>query len=305
MEVGPQFRARTQTAGQQGLFPAAPHMRDAARYPRGYNPKRQADVMGALRHGTDSPVIRPIHEGIEGLYEPEHHGPAKQENALHERGVIDAVARSTIPAAHLRERPEGPYQNQEHQARIGTVEVHPRWARQESASGMFFEHGQQYAEGAAKLLPYRSIVLGNSFGEHRDTNPQTSMRKDDDVAETLVHELGHHHSAAHEDWEAYLDRQEYDYNSGTHPAEEGFADNYADKHFRPDPRRKRPLPYSSNYTRLIGHNPEYRAQRPPEEIQSPSDREALTPGARGRRVAAARAKSAVAASPQWEQAGLF
>lgn len=331
-------RRRTQTAGQQGLFPAAPHMSAAARFPRGYTPERQRDVMGALRANEPHPQFRSTAgEAAKGpALQPVDRSPdswgdhdralALRENGLHHQGVIDAIARSTIPVGHLKERPDGPYQNQEGQARIGHIAVNRKWSDAERVSGMYFEHGHHHRESNHdELLPYRSIVLRDHFGRNRTDTPrgpaaggsgllprnfsqQVSLKADHNTAQTLIHELGHHHSAAHEDWDAHLNRQEYDYNTQVHPAEEGFADNYADTHYRPDPRFKGgngngSRDYMSGYASLIGHHEDYRRERP--NPQSQTDRNTIALKANPR--VAARRKP-IAASPgahPLEQLGLF
>lgn len=307
MEVGPQFRRRTQTEGQQGLFPAAPHLSDAARYPRGYTPERQREVTSALRIGGDDPVARSAHEPHPS-WDASMHDEAKKLNAYHERGLVDAVARSTIPASHLRERREGTYQHQDGAARIGHIAYNPHWADAEGAHGFFQTYGQQHTEHAhEQLLPHRSIVVGQAFGEERgNLRPQRSMEKDERVARTLVHELGHHDSAAHDDWEAHLDRQEVDYNTDSVPAEEAYADHYAAKHYRQDPRLRTTVKHNDYSGNAVGRTPEYRAQRTALEggRLRPSEDDLERAWSTPTRKVAARSKP-IAASPQWHQTELF
>lgn len=313
MEVGPQFRRRTQTTGQQGLFPAAPHMADGARYPRGYTPDRQRDVMAALRHpssdshANDDPVIQPAHE-TSMFHSKDVVDETKRYNAYHERGVIDAVARSTIPAEHLTERSTGTYKNQEHQARIGHIAHSETWANDLGAHAFFLEHGQQWTdEPHERILPYRSIVLGQAFGDMRGTaSKRLSIKTDERNAQTLIHELGHHHSAAHDDWEAYQDRQEYDHAGQAHPAEEGFADHYADTHWRPDPRggKNGIKEHEASYTRVFGRNELYTDQRTAPHPKDAAKLKGMSENS-GVGFGAAKRSRPIAASPQFQQGELF
>lgn len=287
MEPGPQFRQRTQSAGQLGLFSAAPHMATNARYPRGYTPDRQRDVMQALRHptsdshGNDDPVIKAPYSTHP---EPEHSFD-KEMNAFHERGVIDAISRSTVPAEHLTERLSGPHKYQENAGRLGHIVTNHRMtdaAGRDTAAYFSEQHLRaQYAEPHETPHDYRSIVMSRQFGSDRGpqgAGPQFSMRRDEEQAQTLIHELGHHDSAADDDWEAHLDRMDYfDHIQGAHPGEEGYADNYADTHYRSDPRLKRKAPFSSGYASMLRHHVQYREERP--NPQSMLDAEKLKPRA--------------------------
>lgn len=336
VEPSPQFRLERgwHKGGQGTLFKPLPSaIPDAKRYPRGYTPERQAEVMTALRHpssdshGNDDPVIRPVHE-IGPDWHPDVAGVAKQMNAHHERGVIDAIARSTVPAHHLTERTQGTYKNQEGQMRLGHVLVNDHMATDGGAephtAAYFNSIAKRWTDEGEQTHDANSIVMRDRFGEHRTSDSPSrqyrgnggrgvqqtvSLHADNERAKTLIHELGHHDSHADDDWEASMDRRDYrDPIVGGAPAEEGYADNYADKHYRMDPRtrgarRTTDAHYNSDYAQLLGHHEEYREQRP--NPSSAADAERIHEAHDWAGAMAARAARSRARRHGWQQGELF
>ena len=314
MEPGAQFRPVIAAGGTKQLFPTGDL--STRRYPRGYTPGRQADVMQALRHPSSNspanhdPVIQPAYPANrEAADHPELHAITKTLNAHHERGIIDAIARSTVPTEHLTERSQGTYQNQEHQARIGHIAHNEAWANDLNAHAFFLENGQQHVDdhSSEQLLPYRSLVMGKAMGDVRGgLSKASSFKRDERNAQTLVHELGHHHSAAHDDWESFQDRQEYDHDGQAHPAEEGFADHYADTHWRPDPRGGKDgiKEHQASYTRVFGRNELYTDQRTAPHPKDATKLKGMAENS-GAGFGVAKRSRPIAASPQFQQESLF
>lgn len=157
---------------------------NAQRYPRGYTPQRQRDVLNS---------IHPVAAGLARRESPEI------------RAVIDNVARSTVPANRLT--------NVEFTA-AGSMGRQRGMASGLQIGGSYQSGRRRYPDGSEGTYSRVNVAAG----QEGTTTP--------------IHELGHHVSRI-------IGRPSADYNTTARKgADEGFAETYAETHWRD--RRGRP-----------------------------------------------------------------
>lgn len=85
-----------------------------------------------------------------------------------------------------------------------------------------------------KVLPHRGHIIGGSDGVYEDDQQRAMVMQHAAGTSTVIHEIGHHVS--------HVASGGTNYGAGTpreRGYEEGFADRYADEHFRPHPQAKK------------------------------------------------------------------
>jgi hypothetical protein len=226
--------------GNQGtLFNQQEHERLAAdrkipqkdRYQKGYTPERMRDVKNALGGGGKRDWRGLLYTGHGGASSPFSKG--EQEHSFYDRQgrarLTETIARSKIPLDALSKK-------------TPTIWVKP----QDSASGTSGSY-QQRGPGAMSDTPavvLRGREVDTSWEDMRvehgfpdvsrrakKVSRQTVFERQNDE-QTLIHELGHHQSNVSDTWhsQSYADRP------GSRGAEEAYADDFKDVHWRPDPR---------------------------------------------------------------------
>lgn len=260
MERGPQFKI---FHGNQGtLFNQQEHeaiqaqrvVSDEDRYPRGYTPERMREVKSALRydprHGGYGRVLTPNaadvlphkqsafkgHTGKDferGPWMGRNEGSAK---------VAETVARSTMPIAWGKEKGDGPT-------------IHIGGTKRDIGLGRV--EGGFYQSGRSGGFRHEVFVGAKNHPDYDPEEPENfepRTYKDDEAhmrinqQQTLIHELGHHHSNI-------TGTEHSTYRTPTQRgAEEAYADDFKDEHFRPDPRDMEALPRGRTLSSLnAGH----------------------------------------------------
>lgn len=235
----------TDVQGQKGMFPAAPYMSDAKRYKRGYSPGRMAEVRDALMRTQPNGDIIPGTTTSRlsrqsGVHAPElsdslTEGGKKALTNLHQRGVHEAIARSTIPARALR-------------SSVGSIETDEGKLTAYHAAGLFESQGkrvvvQQMRAGDKRIGVGHQALLKRYPDQARRLKTRQFAKDDDErsTAETLIHELGHARSYNNDsrnmDRRAFPHEQTWSGSEVSGP-EEAFADDHAVTHHRQDPREK-------------------------------------------------------------------
>lgn len=216
--LGPQW-------SQKGLFPAAPYMSPEARYPRGYTPERMRAVQRAL---PALDVVEPPEESLE-----HKGGTRKAFTALHIRGVHETIARSTVPLEHLNG--------------IGYVVSNDNALDMGNGNMAGGVRRHLYTPGRSEIAiqPMHTTVGSSRVGRRDRGMSDRDLARHAAIGHTLIHEIGHHVSQP----ETRPDRSFVHGSMGWSydPVEEATADDYAEKHWRHDPRLKTTWRPSSGY----------------------------------------------------------
>lgn len=201
--------------GGQGMLGRPAHfMEGAQRYPRGYTPDRLREMTAALadtriRTGWSDPA-----SGMTGQFDDRAR-------------VREALARSTVPAGDVR----------------GLTSIETGATMSSSILGSY-EHTQESFNpntGRKHREPVANLEIGARMTEGVTLDEDLAGQHHGDVnrvGRTLIHEIGHHVQN-----QPYLDtgkavkgRQALHVRLMGDPIHEAGAENYADRHFRPDPR---------------------------------------------------------------------
>lgn len=191
-----------QSPGSQGtLFSGGKQFASPERYPKGYTPERRREVDSALTANEykDTTAARP--NGLGGT-------ESVHVSNEHYRRVLDTVARSTIPTEHLGPRVD-------HYDRTHPLQVQDAQAGNDLPRGTYAQHASY--PNSALVVPRGSVDELRVRPEHTDSY-------------AVIHELGHHHDAK----ENKTGFAEDGLAPGglTHGKAEGYADSYAQEHFR-------------------------------------------------------------------------
>lgn len=199
-QVGPVLKNKADSQGT--LFRGGTKYSSDQRYPRGYTPERLHEVAEAVGgnytrgQGAKAGYYR---DHPYGRYDEsgEFQVTGRADNRP-KRGLVDNIARSTVPAEHLQGKPDS---------------------------------GRHLAFWVNKSFDPRMAEAGTA-GTYESEPRQHSNRHDlyvhtDHVDSTTpIHEIGHHVSNL-------LGNEHSHYNSPeSRGAEEGFADRYAYEHYR-------------------------------------------------------------------------
>lgn len=163
-------------------------------WPRRYSPQRRDEVVGALRNHED------VQEDLKGHQKAEGWSTQTGDALAQQAHGISAIARSTVPVEHLQ----------------GGLRI--SWGVG-SASGNTLGEYHRYGRYGTQKEP-----SGPPWG-----GPDISIERKlgNEHTPTVIHEIGHHVSAT-------VDKNphaEYD-SPANRGQEEGFAENYAETHFR-------------------------------------------------------------------------
>jgi hypothetical protein len=173
--------------GSQGtLFQGGSDQMTEAKWPRGYTPERLNAVHDEIGPG------RPARTATGTVV------PVREER----RKLIDTVARSTVPLAHLQR-----------------VQFHPGVLHAEGRAG------ERLGKNTAGVY-HPKRIRGTEYGSEVEPAEIQIIRGESETS-TAIHEIGHHVSARDRTWHSAYDTTQ---KRGT---EEAFADNYAQEHYRP------------------------------------------------------------------------
>ncbi len=208
-QVGPVLKDKP---GSQGtLFRGGTKFSSDARFPKGYTPERQAEVAEAvvqpsIHHSLAKDhfgQVKDVRTGMASAHFKDRKvrgsgDMSSTDNLYNEsrgdvRGLVDNIARSTVPVEHLN---GVQFRTNVSQDRLG----HP------TTAGHYDTKGDAMTNGGPV------IRLGPGYENQSAT----------------IHEIGHHVSNIEgNEW-----RKNYSFASPEGGHEEAFADNYADTHFR-------------------------------------------------------------------------
>lgn len=87
-----------------------------------------------------------------------------------------------------------------------------------------------------RVLPFKGAIIGGGRGVYEDDTQTALIAQHASGDQTVVHEIGHHVSHRQSGGVSYGPGTPHDRGR-----EEGFADRYADEHFRPDPAAKKKM----------------------------------------------------------------
>ena len=219
--------------GGQGMLarPAA-FMEPAQRYPRGYTPGRLREMTEALKDTHLSTGWGPPEKGLASQYE---------EKAR----VRETLARSTVPAAHVR--------GLESVTTGATLDSNTLGEYEHTSASFNPNSGRTRREPVARLEVGARMTEGLTLEE--DMRGESAFADVNRVGRTLIHEVGHHvQNQPHlESGKAMRQRDSLHVMLMGDPTHEAGAENYADQHFREDPRFPAGSRANAYDTRLIQH----------------------------------------------------
>jgi hypothetical protein len=209
-QVGPVLKDKV---GSQGtLFRGGTKYSSDRRYPKGYTPERRDEVAEAVvrpsvRNYTNKPQEQ--FTGTQSGYYKDRmvrtsgdmSAPMVHDSAQATRNLVDTIARSTVPTAHL--------------------------------SGVQFRtNASEYQLGANVAGHHDSQGDALSKGDS-----VIRLKGGAEATSTTIHEIGHHVS----NQQGHAWRANYSFDAPEGGQEEAYADNYADQHYRdrkgrPEPR---------------------------------------------------------------------